>query len=167
MMDAPSWESLVREASARGLRIATAESCTGGLIASNLTDVHGASSCYLGGFIAYSDGLKTDLLGVSGPTLQEHGAVSREAAEAMAMGCHRRTGAEVSFAVTGIAGPTGGTPGKPVGTVYLSVLRKGREPHTEGFLLDGLDRREFKHQVTERALGMLLGAVLAQDPAKP
>jgi competence/damage-inducible protein CinA-like protein len=117
---------------ARGLGLATAESCTGGMVAARLTGVPGASESFLGGVVAYSDELKTRGLGVSTELLEEHGAVSAAVAEAMARGARERLGTDVAVAVTGIAGPDGGTPDKPVGLVYL---------HAEG--PDGGLGREF------------------------
>ena len=102
-----------------GLRLATAESCTGGLVAARLTDVAGASEAFAGGVVAYSDVLKTRLLGVPAETLARHGAVSAETARAMADGARAGLGADVAVAVTGVAGPGGGTPEKPVGLVYV------------------------------------------------
>lgn len=106
---------------ARGWTVATAESCTGGLVGYRLTAVPGSSTAFLGGVIAYSNRLKENLLGVPGELLAAHGAVSREVALAMAEGA-RALGAECGLAVTGIAGPSGGTEAKPVGTVHLAVV---------------------------------------------
>jgi nicotinamide-nucleotide amidase len=102
----------------RGLKLATAESCTGGLVAARLTAVPGFSDTTLGGIVAYSNELKLSALGVEPALLEEHGAVSAEVAEAMARGARERLGADVSVAVTGVAGPGGGTEEKPVGLVY-------------------------------------------------
>ena len=104
---------------ARGLTLATAESCTGGMVAARLTSVPGASASFVGAVVAYADEVKRAELGVAAETLAEHGAVSAETAEAMARGARERLGADVAVAVTGIAGPDGGTPEKPVGLVYL------------------------------------------------
>jgi nicotinamide-nucleotide amidase len=113
-------EELVLEACrARGLSLAAAESCTGGLVAARLTSVPGASDVFAGGVVPYSNELKTALLGFPAELLERHGAVSAEAAEAMAMGARERLGADVAVAVTGVAGPGGGTLEKPVGLVYL------------------------------------------------
>jgi nicotinamide-nucleotide amidase len=113
-------EELVLEACrARGLSLAAAESCTGGLVAARLTSVPGASDVFAGGVVPYSNELKTALLGVPAELLERHGAVSAEAAVAMAAGARERLGAGVAVAVTGVAGPGGGTREKPVGLVYL------------------------------------------------
>ena len=110
------------EAAARGgLRVATAESCTGGMLAKTITDLSGASAYFVGGVIAYADDVKVDRLGVDPASLEEHGAVSRVVALEMAAGAAHRFGADVAMAVTGIAGPDGGTPEKPVGTVWMAV----------------------------------------------
>jgi PncC family amidohydrolase len=154
-----TWESLLAEAKVKGLKLSSAESCTGGYIASRITDIPGASDCYLGGFVAYSDELKRSVLGVDADILLDHGAVSRETALEMAKGCHERTGSDISIAVTGIAGPSGGTEEKPVGTVYISLFLTDGRDVTEGFLLDGLTRSEFKEAVEGRVLGMVHGAV--------
>lgn len=106
---------------ARGATIATAESCTGGLISHAITQVSGASGYLRGGIVAYGDEVKTALLGVPHTTLAEHGAVSAQVALAMAQGARARFGVDLAVAVTGIAGPTGGTPAKPVGLTYVAV----------------------------------------------
>jgi nicotinamide-nucleotide amidase len=106
----------------RGLTLAVAESCTGGMVAARLTDVAGASDAFVGGVVAYSDELKRAQLGVPDEVLGDHGAVSAQAAEAMAEGARRLLGADVALAVTGIAGPGGATPEKPVGLVFVHAL---------------------------------------------
>jgi nicotinamide-nucleotide amidase len=112
-------ELVLSLAEARGLRLATAESCTGGMVAARLTDVPGSSASFVGGVVAYADEVKRSELEVPQELLDEHGAVSAEVAAAMAEGARRRLGAEAAVAVTGVAGPGGGTPEKPVGRVYL------------------------------------------------
>jgi nicotinamide-nucleotide amidase len=104
---------------ARGLRLATAESCTGGLVSARLTSVPGSSDVFVGGVVAYSNEVKEGELGVPAEVLERHGAVSPEAAAAMAAGARARLGADVAVAVTGVAGPSGGTAEKPVGLVHL------------------------------------------------
>lgn len=122
---------------ARGWRLATAESCTGGLVAHWLTAVPGSSTVYSGGVVAYANEAKTALLGVLPALIARHGAVSGPVAEAMARGALERLGADVAVSTTGVAGPSGGTAEKPVGLVYIGLaLRQGgcrsREWHFEG-----------------------------------
>jgi len=105
----------------RGLTLATAESSTGGLVAHRLTSVSGSSAYYLGGLVTYSNEAKEALLGVRHETLLAHGAVSEETAQEMARGARERLGADLGIATTGIAGPTGGTPEKPVGLVFVAL----------------------------------------------
>jgi nicotinamide-nucleotide amidase len=115
----PIEEHVLALCKARGLSIATAESCTGGLVAARLTSVPGSSEAFVGGVVAYSDELKASQLGVDEALLTTHGAVSAEVAEALASGARERLGADVAVAVTGVAGPGGGTPEKPVGLVFF------------------------------------------------
>ena len=156
-------EELVLEGTrAAGLTLATAESCTGGLVGARLTDVPGASQAYLGGVIAYSDEAKRAELGVPEKILLDHGAVSEETAAAMATGARDRFGADLAVAVTGIAGPGGGTPEKPVGLVFISVESPGGAS-TGRFELPG-DREAVRSRATGLALHMLR-RVLAQSGA--
>jgi len=115
---------------ARSLKLATAESCTGGWIAQAVTSVPGSSEWFDRGFVTYSDESKKELLGVHARTLSRHGAVSRETAKEMATGALARSCAQIAVAVTGIAGPTGGTKEKPVGMVCFAWSRKGRVPES-------------------------------------
>lgn len=117
-----------------GQTLATAESCTGGLVGKMITSVSGASEYYLGGIVAYSNEVKRDVLGVSDGILAEHGAVSEQAAAAMACGCRRGHGSDWALSLTGIAGPTGESPEKPVGLVYVGVCGPdGTEVHRHIF----------------------------------
>ncbi len=114
-------EVVVREATARGVTLACAESCTGGMVAAAITDVQGASAVFLGGVVSYSDDVKRYVLGVDAATLAQHGAVSEEVALAMAAGVRARLTADIAVAITGIAGPDGGSAEKPVGLVWFAV----------------------------------------------
>jgi PncC family amidohydrolase len=138
---------------AQKLKLATAESCTGGLLGDLITNVPGSSDYYLGGFVAYSYEAKTALLGVPAELLLKYGAVSEETARAMASGARERLGADVSIAITGILGPGGATPTKPVGLVYLALLAADsnwcRQLSWSG------DRLENKRLSAEAALEML------------
>jgi nicotinamide-nucleotide amidase len=120
----------------RGETLAVAESCTGGLLGGRLTGVPGSSSVFLGGIISYSNGAKETLLGVPEALLAAHGAVSAPVAEAMARGARQRLGADVGVSVTGVAGPEGGTPEKPVGLVYLGLSDRTGE-RSQRFLFMG------------------------------
>lgn len=117
----PVAEIVLAECRARGLTLATAESCTGGLVAELLTAIPGSSDVFLGGIVAYANEVKVEQLGVPAALIEEHGAVSAEVAQAMAEGARERLGADVAVADTGVAGPGGGTPAKPVGTVYVDA----------------------------------------------
>ena len=141
----------------RGWRLAVAESCTGGLVGSLLTDVPGSSNYFLGGIIAYSNEVKAGLLGVPHETLERHGAVSREVALAMANGARRVFSVDAAAAVTGIAGPSGGTLEKPVGTTWIAVTSDEWE-RVEHFQWEG-DRLENKHRSAESALQMLVAGL--------
>jgi nicotinamide-nucleotide amidase len=138
---------------ARGLTVATAESCTGGLVAAQLTSVPGSSDVFLGGIVAYSNAVKEAELGIPAELLRTHGAVSAETASAMAHGVCERLGADVGVSVTGIAGPGGGTDGKPVGLVHLCAAGAGGELAVE-ILVTG-DRETVRRRATVAALHLL------------
>jgi nicotinamide-nucleotide amidase len=125
---------ILARARARGLRIATAESCTGGLVAGTLTAIAGSSDVFERAFVTYSNEAKTEMLGVDADLVRRHGAVDREVAEAMAAGALARSRANVAVAITGIAGPGGGSAAKPVGLVHFAVARGARiEPAERRF----------------------------------
>ena len=121
----PTVLALAQALRAAGLKLATAESCTGGLIAAACTAVAGSSDWFERGFVTYSNDAKTEMLGVPAALIAAHGAVSAEVAQAMAEGALMHSQADLAVAVTGIAGPGGATPGKPVGTVWMAVARRG------------------------------------------
>jgi nicotinamide-nucleotide amidase len=139
----------------RGQTLATAESCTGGWIAKMITDIPGCSEWFEAGMAAYSYEAKQALLGVRSETLTEHGAVSRETVLEMVSGALIHSGASVAVAVTGIAGPSGGTPEKPVGTVWIAWKRRNGYPTAELFRFDG-DREGVRRQTVAAALRGLL-----------
>jgi PncC family amidohydrolase len=134
----------------RGLRLATAESCTGGLIADRITDVPGSSDYFLGGFVAYAYEAKVASLGVSWDTLQKFGAVSRETVLEMARGARTALGADIAISVSGIAGPGGGLPEKPVGTTWIGVVTSGSE-QAQVYYWEG-NRRENKERSADAAM---------------
>ena len=136
---------------ARGLMLVTAESCTGGWIAKTLTDLPGSSAWFEAGVVAYSYEAKEALLGVNPHTLERAGAVSEEAVIEMVSGALARFGAGVAVAVTGIAGPGGGTPGKPVGSVWISWKRRGGYAQAQLFHFAG-DREAVRRQTVAEAL---------------
>ena len=144
----------------RGWMMATAESCTGGLIAARCTDLAGSSVWFERGFITYSNEAKSELLGVPPMAIAQHGAVSATVAQAMAEGALRHSHAQVAVAVTGIAGPGGAVPGKPVGTVWLGWASRaaGTQPAGSGSLLLSLrgDRAAVREATVRAALGKVL-----------
>ena len=142
---------------AGGGTLATAESCSGGLIAHRITNVPGSSSYFLGGMVTYSNEAKHALLGVEEGSLEKWGAVSEAVAREMAEGARARFGADYALAVTGIAGPTGGTPEKPVGLVYIGLAGPD-ETKVERRQFEG-DRSSIKAQTAERGLHLLLESI--------
>ena len=141
---------LAEELKGRGLVCATAESCTGGLIGAALTSVSGSSEWYVGGVISYANSVKTGLLGVSQADLDEQGAVSEAVVRSMALGACRVTGADLACAVSGVAGPGGGTPDKPVGTVWIGWSLHG-ETRSRKFHFSG-DRDSVRAQTAREAV---------------
>lgn len=146
---------------ARRLMLSTAESCTGGLIAGALTEISGSSAVVDRGFVTYTNEAKVDLLGVSPATLAEFGAVSKETALQMVHGALYQSNAQVAVAVTGIAGPTGGSPEKPVGLVHLAVKSRAGEIIHRKMRYGAIGRNEVRLATVETALEMLAEAVQA------
>jgi nicotinamide-nucleotide amidase len=158
----PDFDALVDEAAtlldllrARELKLATAESCTGGLIAAILTEVPGSSDVFERGFVTYSNEAKTEMLGVPAALIKEHGAVSEEVARAMAEGALRNSRADIAVSVTGVAGPDGGSAEKPVGLVHLAAARRGREPIHREKRFGDLGRRGVRFASVVEAFAMM------------
>jgi PncC family amidohydrolase len=151
---------VLEEARAQKLRLALAESCTGGLLGARLTEIPGSSEVFVGGVIAYDNAVKLEMLGVPPTLLTEHGAVSEPVARAMAEGVAQRFGTPAALSVTGIAGPGGGTPEKPVGTVWIGcVVQGGAE--TRRLLLPGT-RHEIRARAAQAALFTLYRRLVAK-----
>jgi nicotinamide-nucleotide amidase len=151
-------ESLAAALKARQWRLATAESCTGGLIAAACTALAGSSDWFERGVVSYSNEAKVELLGVPERLIKRHGAVSAEVARAMAEGMLQRSLAQIAVAVTGIAGPSGGTPAKPVGTVWMAIAMEGAASEAQLLQLPG-DRGAVRRQTVEHALRALNAAL--------
>lgn len=147
-------EKLLADARARKLKIVTAESCTGGLVAGLLTEIAGSSDVVERGFVTYSNDAKEELLGVPHGLIVRHGAVSAEVARAMALGALKHSRADLAVAVTGIAGPGGGTADKPVGLVHLAAVR-GDQVITRECRFGDIGRREVRLQSVATALELL------------
>ena len=146
-------EVVVRLARTAGMKLATAESCTGGLVANRITDVPGSSEVFLGGWVTYANESKVRELGVREESLAKYGAVSAAVAGEMAKGARKRAGADWAVSVTGIAGPGGGSPGKPVGLVYLGIAGAGGVETVEKKLVP--ERKTFKGMASQAALDLL------------
>ncbi len=147
-------ERILRLMIEKSLKLSVAESCTGGLIASRITDIAGSSEYFDAGMVTYSNAAKIRFLGVPEELLIRHGAVSRETAESMAQGVRRATGSHVGLSVTGIAGPGGGSDLKPVGTVFIGISWE-EGVLVKGFLFKG-DRKEIRQQASDAALQMVI-----------
>jgi len=148
-------EVVIAEARAQKLRIATAESCTGGLIGGLLTEIPGTSEVFERGFIVYSNRAKQDMLGVPGDLIADQGAVSEAVARAMAEGAVENSNAHMAVAVTGIAGPGGGTGLKPVGLVHIAAARENRSILHEAHRFGDIGRTEVRIKTVEAALELL------------
>jgi nicotinamide-nucleotide amidase len=158
MVSLPNFDAargFLDDARAKGLTVATAESCTGGLIAASLAAVQGASLALERGFVTYSNEAKTEMLGVPAALIADRGAVSREVALAMAEGALAHSPADLAVAVTGIAGPDGGSAEKPVGLIHIAAARRGRATVHEEKRYGDLSRREIQAQTVLDALGLL------------
>ena len=151
--------ALLEEARGKRLKIATAESCTGGLIAGALTEIPGASEVVDRGFVVYSNNAKTKLLNVRAAVIMRHGAVSEEVARAMAEGALKNSAADIAVSCTGIAGPTGGSPEKPIGLVHFAAARTGETTLAEECRFGDLTRGEIRMRSVEAALKLLLQIV--------
>ncbi|MBR0555625.1 CinA family protein [Ciceribacter sp. L1K23] len=150
--------SIIRDFTARGLTIATAESCTGGLIAGILTEIAGSSAVVDRGFVTYSNKAKMEMLGVEADTLRDFGAVSMQTALQMARGARAKAGTSVSVAVTGIAGPGGGSQDKPVGLVHLAAVASDGTAFHREMRYGDLGREEIRLATVKTALDMLIEA---------
>jgi len=145
--------NLLAQMDAKGMTLATAESCTGGLIAAALTAIAGSSSVVMAGFVTYSNDAKQKMIGVSPESLSQHGAVSAEVARAMAEGARARAGVSLALSCTGIAGPGGATPGKPVGLVFIGCARDGASTLVERHVFPG-DRAAVREATVAAALDL-------------
>lgn len=143
------------EAAERRVKIATAESCTGGLIAALFTEFAGSSKVFERGFVTYSNNSKAEVLGVAGDVLADYGAVSEPVARLMAEGAMEASRANLAIAVTGIAGPGGGTPMKPVGTVHIACARENKAMMHEMLVLGDIGRYQVRMATVEAALNMI------------
>src|SRR6478736_4091788 len=146
---------LLTKARKRGITIATAESCTGGLLAATLTAIPGSSDVFERGFVTYSNASKSEMLGVPVWLIERHGAVSEDVARAMAGGALTHSQASLAVAVTGVAGPDGGTPEKPVGLVHFAAAQRNAPVTHEMVLFGDLGRAEIRRRSVERALLLL------------
>lgn len=146
-------KALLASCEARGVTLATAESCTGGLIVATLTAIAGSSVVVAGGFVTYSNAMKIRMVGVPETMLEAHGAVSAEVAEAMADGALRASGADLALSCTGIAGPGGATPVKPVGLVFIACARRHARTRVERHMLPG-DRAAVREATVAAAFAL-------------
>lgn len=154
--------ALLDRARALGLRIATAESCTGGMVAAALTDIPGSSDVVDRGFVTYSNAAKQDMLGVRATTLEAVGAVSEDVAREMAEGALAHSAAQLAVSITGIAGP-GGSEFKPEGRVCFGLAAAGRETLTETVEFGALGRSQVREAARDHALTLLVQALKSQD----
>ena len=149
-------ENVIKAAAAKGLMIATAESCTGGMIVAALTDIAGSSAVIDRGFVTYSNEAKNEMLGVPMALIEEHGAVSEEVARAMAKGAVERSRASLAVSVTGIAGPGGGADEKPVGLVWFALADGTGVVQAEHHIFADKGRQFIREQTVKTALNLLI-----------
>ena len=157
-MPSPLANNVIKTAQDANWIISTVESCTGGMIFAGLTDIVGASAALDRGFITYSNQAKQEMVGVCAKTLEAHGAVSQQCSAAMAVGGITHSAADISLSVTGIAGPGGGTPDKPVGLVWMSIATKDGVQISKRFDFTG-DRQAVRSQAVEAGLTLILAAL--------
>jgi len=157
-------EAILADFRKRGLKLATAESCTGGLVAGVLTEIAGSSGVVERGFVTYSNAAKHELLGVPDEMLAAHGAVSEPVARAMAEGALAHSSADVAVAVTGVAGPDGGTAAKPVGLVHFAAARRGGETLHRECRFGDIGRSQVRLTSVREALQLVLRAAGAATP---
>jgi PncC family amidohydrolase len=160
MIDKKLSDEAVKTLTKQGLRLAVAESCTGGRVASLITSIAGCTSCFQGGVVAYDNDVKIELLGVKSETLEKYKAVSKETAEEMALGVRERLKTDIGLATTGIAGPEGGTPEKPVGTVFIAVAF-GDNTSVKKLSLSG-DRDNIQAESARAAIRLLLDTLKSE-----
>jgi nicotinamide-nucleotide amidase len=154
--------ALLQHARAAGVRVVTAESCTGGLVAALLTEIAGSSDVVERGYVTYANAAKVEAVGVAAELIAEHGAVSEPVARAMAEGALMASHAELAVAITGVAGPGGGSPEKPVGLVWFATAKRGEDVRAHEERFGDLGRSEVRLAAVRTALG-LLSARLAQE----
>lgn len=159
MINEPLARAVLAACEARGIMLATAESCTGGLIIGALTDIAGSSSVVDRGFVTYSNDAKMQMLGVASGTLDRYGAVSAETAAEMASGALSRSQAGIALAVTGVAGPGGGSADKPVGLVWFGLALRDKPVRVEKMIFEDRGRGFVRHETVRHALEMALAAL--------
>lgn len=155
---------VITKARQKQIKLGTAESCTGGLVSSNLTNIPGSSEIFMGAIVSYSNQVKKERLSVSDTILKNFGAVSRQTAEAMCLGALSALNANVAVSITGVAGPSGGSVEKPVGTVWIAVVMQGGKPQANCYLIEG-DREEVRSQTVKYALLSLVSVLDEISPS--
>ena len=149
---------VIKAAQEKGLKLSVAESCTGGMVGAALSSVSGASSVFMGGIISYDNKVKINLLKVSKTDLAKYGAVSKSVAKQMAIGAKKACGADIAVSITGIAGPTGGSVEKPVGTVWIGIANHNNS-QAKLFKFEDAGRKKIRKNATKAALDLLFEAL--------